>query len=110
MLRRGLGLTKLYNLVNNPGIQGDKDVAQMRDIHVEVDEATMAAYGWDDVPLDHGFHSYRQMERWTICPTARVESLDRLLLENHRRVEARPSRPSSAGASEIPPDEDTLFA
>ena len=38
----------------------------MREIHVEVDEATMAAYGWDDVPLDHGFHTYRQMERWTV--------------------------------------------
>ena len=86
MLRRDLGLTKLYNLVNDPVIQGDREIERMRDIHVEIDEATMAAYGWDDVALDHGFHSYRQVQRWTIAPAARAESLDRLLLENHRRA------------------------
>lgn len=88
MLRRDLGLTKLYNLVNDPDIidSADPDVARMRRIHVELDEAVMAAYGWDDVPLEHGFHTYRQMRRWTVSPTARVEILDRLLEENHRRA------------------------
>jgi len=54
MLRRDLGLTKLYNLVNDPDIidSADPDVARLRQIHVELDEAVMAAYGWDDVPLD----------------------------------------------------------
>ena len=33
----------------------------MRVIHVELDQAVMDAYGWSDVPLDHGFHTYRQM-------------------------------------------------
>lgn len=86
MLRRQLGLTKLYNLVNDPEHQGDADIDRMRQIHVEVDEAVLAAYGWEDVPLNHGFHTYRQMRRWTICPEARVEILDRLLEENHRRA------------------------
>ena len=58
----------------------------MREIHVELDEAVMDAYGWSDIPLDHGFHTYRQMRRWTVCPEARVEILDRLLEENHRRA------------------------
>ncbi|MFP8959237.1 Eco57I restriction-modification methylase domain-containing protein [Streptomyces nanhaiensis] len=91
MLRRGFGLTKLYNLVNDPGITDseDPDVARLREIHVELDRAVMAAYGWSDVPLDHGFHTYRQMERWTVSPTARVEVLDRLLEENHRRAAAQ---------------------
>ena len=40
----------------------------MRDTHVVLDEAVVAAYGWDDVTLDHGFHTYRQMERWTVSP------------------------------------------
>lgn len=88
MLRRGLGLTGLYNLVNDLQIKGDPDVDRMREIHVELDEATMAAYGWDDVPLDHGFHTYRQMERWTVSPAARVEILDRLLELNHERARA----------------------
>lgn len=88
MLCRDLGLTKLYNLVNDPDITdlSDSDVARLRAIHVELDEAVMAAYGWDDVPLDHGFHTYRQMTRWTVSPAARVEILDRLLEENHRRA------------------------
>ncbi|MET8208356.1 DNA methyltransferase [Streptomyces sp. NPDC005373] len=88
MLRRNLGLTKLYNLVNDPATT-DPDVARLREIHVELDRAVMAAYGWDDVPLDHGFHTYRQMERWTVNPAARVEILDRLLEENHRRAAAQ---------------------
>uniref|UniRef100_UPI0035B1C6C2 type IIL restriction-modification enzyme MmeI n=1 Tax=Micromonospora aurantiaca (nom. illeg.) TaxID=47850 RepID=UPI0035B1C6C2 len=108
MLRRDLGLTRLYNLVNDPGTQRDRDIDRLRDIHVEVDEATMAAYGWDDMHLDHSFNSYRQVERWTVGPAARVEILDRLLLENHRRDEARPSSPTSA-RNRSPLDECTLF-
>lgn len=88
MLRRGLGLTSLYNSINDPAVRRDSDVDRMREIHVELDEATMAAYGWEDVPLDHGFHTYRQMERWTVSPAARVEILDRLLELNHERARA----------------------
>ena len=52
MLRRNLGLTKLYNMVNDPDIadSADADVARMREIHVELDHAVMDAYGWGDVP------------------------------------------------------------
>ncbi|WP_280365658.1 DNA methyltransferase [Nocardia abscessus] len=87
MLRRDLGLTKLYNLVNDPETpDSDLDVARLREIHVELDEAVMAAYDWGNIALDHGFHTYRQMRRWTVSPTARVEILDRLLEENQRRA------------------------
>ncbi|MFF9186175.1 Eco57I restriction-modification methylase domain-containing protein [Streptomyces misionensis] len=88
MLRRSFGLTKLYTLVNDSELvdSADADIARLRQIHAELDQAVMAAYGWDDVPLDHGFHTYRQMERWTVSPAARVEILDRLLEENHRRA------------------------
>ena len=98
MLRRQLGLTKLYNLVNDPDITdaADPDVARMRAIHVELDNAVMAAYGWSDVPLDHGFHTYRQMQRWTVSPAARVEILDRLLAENHRRAALQGAAPAAA--------------
>ncbi len=100
MLRRELGLTKLYNLVNDPDIadSADPDVARMREIHVELDRAVMDAYGWGDVSLDHGFHTYRQMTRWTVSPAARVEILDRLLEENHRRAAAQ--------GEALPPVED----
>lgn len=103
MLRRQLGLTALYNLVNSPDVQGDADVDLIRSIHVQIDEAVMAAYGWTDIPLQHGFHTYRQMERWTVSPAARVEILDRLLEENHRRAkleaESAPAKRSKRGKS-----------
>ena len=91
-MRRELGLTALYNLVNDQGVlsESDPDVAKMRDIHRRLDEAVMAAYGWDDVPLCHGFHEYRKMVRWTVCPEARSEILDRLLELNHERYAAEP--------------------
>ena len=94
MLRRDLGLTRLYNLVNDPGLEAgaDPDVDRMRDIHVELDAAVAAAYGWDDLDLAHGFHTYRQMTRWTVAPVTRVEILDRLLEENHRRAAESASR------------------
>ena len=90
MLRRDLGLTKLYNLINDPDVTHDPDVETMRDIHVRLDQTVMAAYGWSDVPLNHGFHTYRQMQRWTVSPQAREELLDRLLEENYRRSRSTP--------------------
>ncbi|MCA1601538.1 MAG: BREX-1 system adenine-specific DNA-methyltransferase PglX, partial [Acidobacteria bacterium] len=51
MLCRDLGLTKLYNLVNDPEINDsiDPDVARLRQIHVELDEAVARA---DAAPHD----------------------------------------------------------
>lgn len=102
MLRRELGLTKLYNLVNDPDTPdfADSDIKRMREIHVELDHAVIRAYGWGDVPLDHGFHTYRQMQRWTVSPTARVEILDRLLEENHRRAKAQGEAPPAEAEDE----------
>ena len=104
MLRRDLGLTKLYNLVNDPDYTDD-DIVRMREIHVELDHAVMDAYGWGDVELDHGFHTYRQMRRWTVCPAARVEILDRLLEENLRRAAAQGEAPPPADDEDEGDDE-----
>ena len=101
MLRCELGLTKLYNLVNDPGLEAgtDPDVDRMRAIHVELDAAVAAAYGWEDLDLTHGFHTYRKMTRWTVPPATRVEILDRLLEENHRRAAAEASAAAASGQS-----------
>ncbi|WP_217640614.1 Eco57I restriction-modification methylase domain-containing protein [Blastococcus tunisiensis] len=85
MQDRSIGLTALYNLVNDPSLSADRDVSTIRDLHVELDEAAVQAYDWSDLMLGHGFHTYRQAERFTVSPAARVELLDRLLRENHRR-------------------------
>lgn len=116
MLRRRLGLTAIYNLVNDPKITdaSDPDIARMRIIHVELDEAVMDSYGWSDVPLDHGFHTYRQMQRWTVSPAARVEILDRLLEENHRRAaeeakQAPKSKSKGRRGKSAPDEQGTLL-
>lgn len=103
MLRRQLGLTDLYNLVNAPREESDADATVLRSIHSQIDEAVIEAYGWTDIPLGHGFYTYRQMERWTVNPAARVEILDRLLEENHRRAkleaESSPARQAKRSKS-----------
>lgn len=110
MLRRNLGLTKLYNLVNDSELPStsDADVARLRSIHVELDHAVRDAYGWSDLELNHGFYEHRKMTRWTVSPAARVEILDRLLEENHRRADLE--SPKGKQAKKSAPDEvDTLF-
>jgi hypothetical protein len=116
MLDRQLGLTKTYNLVHDPAV-GDIEVAHLRALHVEVDEAVCAAYGWDDLPLDHDHHDTRQGVRWTVSPAARLELLDRLLELNHSRhareqaasTTASPISRKRRGKSAVQPAEGTLF-
>lgn len=93
MLSNQLGLTKTYNLVHDPGVV-DSEVTLIRDLHVEVDEAVCAAYGWEEVPLEHGHYETRQGMRWTVSPAARVELLDRLLELNHARYAEEQARAS----------------
>lgn len=84
----GLGLTKFYNLVNNSALSHNDNphVRAVRTLHRELDEAVMRAYGWDDIDLEYGFHPFPAMQRWTVSPAVRLELLDRLLEENHRRA------------------------
>ena len=86
---------KLYNLVNDPDYADD-------DIDADAGDPRRTRPGrhgrlrWDDVELDHGFHTYRQMQRWTVTPAARVEILDRLLEENLRRAATQGEAPPPA--------------
>lgn len=116
MSRRGIGLTKLYSMVNSSAVADamDADIALVRSIHVQLDEAVADAYGWSDILLDHGFHTYRQMERWTVSPAARVELLDRLLDENHRRAALEAASggrgTKSRGPKRVSSRSETLFS
>ncbi|MFC7659226.1 hypothetical protein ACFQV8_26545 [Pseudonocardia benzenivorans] len=69
MLARHSGPTKTYNLVFDPTVH-DEDIVELRRIHKAIDEATVRAYGWDDLldKLDHGFHSAGRDLRYTIGP------------------------------------------
>ncbi|MFF6875842.1 Eco57I restriction-modification methylase domain-containing protein [Streptomyces sp. NPDC012474] len=100
MASRNMGLTDVYNLLHSPECQ-DHEVAELRRIHEEVDQATIEAYGWHDLldgsgktppsdpshktfPLDHGFHETDQGIRYTIGLLARTEIIDRLRQLNHQ--------------------------
>lgn len=78
------GLTDIYNRFHDRAetMQG---IALFRSLHVEMDNAVAASYGWQDINLGHGFHETNQGVRFTISEAARREVLDRLLALNHQR-------------------------
>ena len=84
MLTRQEGLTDTYNRFHDPD-ESAADIARLRELHVEMDRAVAAAYGWDDLDLDHGFHETALGVRFTIGEAARREVLARLLELNHQR-------------------------
>jgi len=84
MLDRQEGLTATYNRFHDPGEQA-ADIACLRALHVEMDNAVAAAYGWGDLDLGHGFHETAQGVRYTIHEAARRQVLSRLLELNHAR-------------------------
>lgn len=128
MLDIQLGLTKTYNLFHDPGIvAGATDLSalesqlkksgakvgavesvdriqNLRDLHVRMDAAVLAAYGWAGLVLGHDFHAVdflpeNDRMRFTISPQARREVLKRLLELNHRyhsEQEASPVKPRNA--------------
>lgn len=87
MLSRLEGLTKTYNRFHNPRETSD-DIAGLRALHVAMDQAVAAAYGWTDLDLGHGFYETKQGGRYTLSEPARREVLARLLRLNHERHEA----------------------
>lgn len=118
MLEMQLGLTKTYNLFHSNAITAqalndkDKQVAvlqkhlektpntisfdeaiqgilKLRELHVQMDEAVLDAYGWHDIALRHNFYEVDYLPendriRYTIHPDARKEVLKRLLELNHK--------------------------
>jgi len=118
MLNIQLGLTKTYNLFHSNGIQSnqldlkDKQVValqkhlektlntisfeeavqgiiKLRELHKQMDEAVLVAYGWQDIALRHDFYEVDYLPendrvRYTIHPEARKEVLKRLLELNHK--------------------------
>ena len=71
-------------------------IGHLRNLHREMDEAVLRAYGWHketgDGPPVHLGHDYHEVDylpendriRYTISPTARKEILKHLLLLNHK--------------------------
>ena len=89
MTKRNIGLTDVFNLVHDPDSLSDIHIRQLRELHEELDIAARDAFGWSDLDLGHGFYWVRnQGVRFTLCPPAADEVLDRLLELNKTRYEA----------------------
>lgn len=87
MVDRQEGLTKTYGHFHDSGDMSS-DIKRLRQLHVEMDNAVAAAYGWMDIDLSHGFHESKQGTRFTISETGRREVVARLLaLNRHRHSE-----------------------
>lgn len=118
MLDMQLGLTKTYNLFHNgkcridnvefvdeirefkqaklqiPIEEAVKRIEKLRQLHKEMDEAVLEAYGWgfgsaQPIDLAHNFYEVDYLPendrvRYTISPEARKEVLKRLLELNHK--------------------------
>ncbi|MBX3739963.1 MAG: hypothetical protein KF712_03150 [Akkermansiaceae bacterium] len=109
--------------------QAREAIEELRRLHIRLDEAVLAAYGWhqnsDDGPaiaLDHGFYDQDFLPendriRHTLHPTARRELLIRLLKLNHARAAEEQEQPATkikSGTSkqqvvQLPTDDLDLF-
>ena len=105
MLLMKLGLTKTYNLFHASfltSVEIEKqskqdrataekafyDIIKLRELHKQMDQAVLDAYGWNDIKLRHDFYEVDYLPendrvRYTINPDARKEVLKRLLELNH---------------------------
>lgn len=86
MKSRQQGLTTTYNQFHDKHANGS-DIVRLRELHKTLDYAIVAAYGWQDLDLGHGFHETKQGVRFTISEPARRIVLDRLLALNHEHYE-----------------------
>jgi len=84
MKKRNEGLTKTYNRFHDPD-ESSAVIQTLRELHIEMDQAVAAAYGWTDLVLGHDFHETKQGVRFTISDATRREVLQRLLKLNHER-------------------------
>lgn len=80
----------LKGLPNSPALnEAVAGILKLRRLHVEMDNAILAAYGWTDLQLKHDFYEVDYLPendrvRFTIEPSVRKEILKRLLLLNHQ--------------------------
>jgi hypothetical protein len=109
--------------------QAREAIEELRRLHIRLDEAVLAAYGWHQpgpdgpsIALDHDFYDQdflpeNDRTRHTLHPTARRELLTRLLKLNHQRAAEEKEQPatnrntgsSKQQAIQLPTDDLDLF-
>ena len=86
MRERGCGLTGLYNEYHHPSSQ-DREVAKLRTLQQEVDQAIAIAYGWDDLAIQLEHRQTNQGTRFTLSILLAEKVLARLVTLNRQRYE-----------------------
>ena len=86
MVSREIGLTSIYNLFHDPGIQ-DGQVVNLRKLHENMDGVVLESYGWKDLNVEHGFYETKIGMRFTFPETIRNEIVKRLLKLNNERYQ-----------------------
>lgn len=102
MRTRGIGLTKTYNLFHDP-TGTDPDIAEMRHLHAEMDQAVLACYGWQDIDLAHGFYlNDRKKTRFMPTRKAQRAIFTRLLALNQEIA----AQEAAAGIAAVEPSDE----
>lgn len=91
MRSEGIGLTQTYNLFHDSDCAA-RNVVHLRSLHVAIDQAVIASYGWHDIELRHDFYAVEYLPpndrmRFTVCGDARLEIVRRLMRLNKERYE-----------------------
>ncbi|WP_371061535.1 Eco57I restriction-modification methylase domain-containing protein [Rhodosalinus sp. 5P4] len=118
MRDEALGLTKFYGRFHNKANE-EPEYLSLRTLQATLDNDVLAAYGWTDLDLGHGFHAVSYLPetdniRFTISEDARIEILNRLAQLNKERHEAekkpKPAAKRASSATSNTGQSDDLFS
>jgi hypothetical protein len=79
------GLTQTYNQLKDPDCTEPR-IVELRELHLEMDRAVLAAYGWSDLEVPP-FTTPRTPEEEQALATFQDEVIDRLFVLNAKRAE-----------------------
>jgi hypothetical protein len=80
------GLTTTYNLLKDPDVD-DPAIVALRALHLELDRAVLAAYGWADIPVPPYTDPVTDAD-WKAREAFEDELIDRLFALNATRATA----------------------
>jgi hypothetical protein len=104
MIKRNEGMTGFYNDLHDPENQ-DGDVEKLRNLIVQLNDAVLAAYAFEGIKLQHGFHQVGYLPegkntRFTISEAARMDLLHGLAMINKARHDTYVASTLRVGPSE----------
>ena len=120
MVSHNKGMTKFYNDFHEPSIR-DTEIEKFRSFQIRLNDEVLAAYGFDDIDPQYGFHQVAYLPdgkntRFTVSETAREELLHRLAMLNKERHEQedgskkKDGRPASKKQGQLQEGTDDLFS